>query len=339
MVEGKQSCDEGREVALDVADEAGFEVQSQGQGVRLHLVRQGIIAAPYEDSDEDGVDSVERKLMEFANKEVDPAVSLRVAKGRKLLAESGILDDLKLMRKAHIPCSNSSANARPPPRAKGARPESVPAERLASGIASRRLPADVVRRRKISPFYDRAAEESGIRDPRFTHQSAQRLTRPLPHHVRCGGPTSLRKPIEPSLDESVYTGHAFAGPATNIRPASAPPERVRLDMEALRAFNVAVSRGERPNLSIEEMALEEDVPSGDELQTSKMHKTSTGLSSIDLLTAPEFEHIPIDKLIPSLFGSDVLQRPHRGLLEIASKKLVEGKHAKVRSWPRKPFVP
>ena len=101
--------DSGRSVALDIADEAGFEVQSQGREVRQDLVRKGIIAAPYVDSDDDEDVALERKLMEFANKEVDPAVSLRVAQGRQLLAESGILDDLVQMRQAHKPRPRTAA--------------------------------------------------------------------------------------------------------------------------------------------------------------------------------------------------------------------------------------
>lgn len=324
--------DSGRSVALDIADEAGFEVQSQGREVRQDLVRKGIIAAPYVDSDDDEDVALERKLMEFANKEVDPAVSLRVAQGRQLLAESGILDDLVQMRQAHKPRPRTAAHIRPP-RTQATRADSaVHSQRPAPRTTSRRLPAHVVRRRKISPLYNRTVEESGERDPRFTEESARRLTTPLPRSVRHSGQHSLKQSTLFELDESVYTGHAFAGALHNIRPASAPPERVRLDMGALRAFNEAVQRGERPSFTHEEEELcGEEVLSEDDAQTSKTPtRTRTGLSSIDLLTAPEFEHIPIDRLIPSLFGNDVLQRPHRGLLELASKKLIEGKHAKVR---------
>jgi hypothetical protein len=325
-----------RGVTLDVADEEGFEVQSQHR--MEALVSKGIIAAPYVDSDEgDEVgegDALERKLMEFASKEVNPAVGLRVAKGRQVLTESGILDDLVRMRHAHKPRPSTASHTRPP-RAQGARPGSaVPSQRAASGTAVRRLPAHVVRRRKLSPMYSRLAEENATLKTPFTGDSIRRLMRPLSHHVNHSRPQSQRKPVRSDLDESVYTGHAFAGRTPNLRPASAPPERVRLDMHALRSFNEAVKRGERPAMSFEDETLEEELPSDisrqqDVKNNKSLPATANGLTSIDMLTAPEFEHIPLEKLIPSLFGSEAVQRPHRGLLQLASKKLVEGKHAKV----------
>ena len=324
-------------VTLDIADEEGFEVQSQHRVEAL--VSKGIIAAPYVDSDDgDEVgerDALARKLLEFASKEVDPAVGLRVAKGRQVLTESGILDDLVRMRHAHKPRPRTASHTRPP-RAEAARPESaVPSQRAASGSAARRLPSHVVRRRKMSPMYSRFAEENDTNlKSTFNGDSIRRLTRPLSHHVNHSRPESQGKPVRPDLDESVYTGHAFAGRTQNLRPASAPPERVRLDMHALRSFNEAVARGERPEMSFENEKLEEELPSDilrqqDVKVSRSLPGTANGLTSIDMLTAPEFEHIPLERLIPSLFGSEVVQRPHRGLLQLASKKLVEGKHAKV----------
>ena len=216
-------------------------VNSQLSAARRQLVAQGIITAPYEDSDEEENlphrARMERDLRKFAKNEVNPAMSLKVAQGRKMLAESGILDDLLQMRVA-----KQQRPATAQPRTISAQPVARPAS------AARRLPSDVVRRREISPLYNQTWQEQHAHDPRFSSKSVQSLTRPLPHRMsvnkahKANPRNTVRSQIRVAstpaqLDESVYTGHAFAGTQRDIRPASAPPGGLKLDFEALRRFS------------------------------------------------------------------------------------------------------
>jgi len=333
-------------VSLNPVAHDGLVVQKHSQAVnsqlsaaRRQLVAKGIIAAPYEDSNEEENlpqrVRMERDLRKFAKKEVNPAMSLKVVQGRKMLAESGILDDLLQMRVA-----KQQRPATAQPRTISAQPVARPAS------AARRLPSDVVRRREISPLYNQTWQEKHAHDPRFTSKSVQSLTRPLPHRMslnkahKANPRNTVRSQIrvastQAQSDESVYTGHAFAGTQRDIRPASAPPGGLKLDFEALRRFNEAIARGEiQADVTFEVSEMEEESDSGVDPAPSVPQKTSPakrwgGFSKVEMLTAPEFEHVPISKLMPSLFGDDVVMRPHRGLLELASKKLVESKHVKV----------
>jgi hypothetical protein len=336
-------------VSLNPVAHDGLVVQRHSQPVNSRLseqhrqlVAQGIIAAPYEDSNEEenlplGA-QMERDLRKFAKNEVNPAMSLKVAQGRKMLAESGILDDLLQMRVA-----KQQRPATAQPRTISSQPAAKPAS------AARRLPSDVVRRREISPLYNQTWQEQHAHDPRFTSESVQSLTRPLPHRTpvnKAHKANPLRNAVRSQIrvasiqaqsDESVYTGHAFAGTQrdSDIRPASAPPGGLKLDFEALRRFNEATARGEiQADMTFEVSEREEETASDVDPAPSVPQKTSPakrwgGFSKVEMLTAPEFEHVPISKLVPSLFGEEAVMRPHLGLLELASKKLVEGKHVKV----------
>ena len=337
------------EVSLNPVAHDGLVVQRHSQPVasppqaaRQHLVSQGLIAAPFVDDDEEEDlphrARMERDLQQFAKKEVNPPTALKVAHGRKMLAESGILDDLRQMRVANQ-TRPASAQTRPVSAQAVGRP----------ATATRRLPSDVVRRREISPLYNQTWQEQHASDPRFTGKTVESLTRPLPHRMppprmpanRNSTARPVKRPArsqvrgastESQLDESVYTGHAFAGTQPDIRPASAPPGEMKLDFEALRKFNDAVARGETwADVTHETLEDATDVdPSPSAPQKTSPAKRWGGFSDVEMLTAPEFEHIPIGKLVPTLFSDDVMLRPHRGLLELASKKLVEGKHVKVR---------
>jgi len=330
----------GHGVVLDIETQDGFVVQSQSTA-----------RPPAENwSDREGEEDEDRKelefqLRQFAQKEVHPEMGLRIVKGRMLLSDSGILDELIQMRQARQPLPSrqaqrpSTTTAQNQSTVTRGRPSSAAAHCLPAGAVTR-VPSHVARKRMISPLYNPIWEGTNVRDTRFTSESLQSLTRPLPHRM-----PSKRAPhayvrtssTDSQLDESVYTGHAFAGYGQDIRPASAPPGKVQLDMDALQSFNEAVARGEmRADLTFEIGPLEEENVSSDD---AEIHHEATGqsmpaplgeggISSLDFLTAPEWQHIPIDQLMPTLFGNDVVQRPHRDLLELASKKMIEGKHVK-----------
>jgi hypothetical protein len=304
-------------------------LERQPSEARPDLVARGLIAEPYDDSTDEEerpqtTASIDSQLQLFLQKDVHPAIGLKVAQGRKMLAESGVLDDLLQMRNAHCPRAVTTHHR------KAAHTGSKPIcqaqnDRRRPASAARRLPSHVVRQRELSPLYNQAWQEKNVGDPRFTINSIDSLTQPLQHRMPPKKPARSQASTtstDSQLDDSVYTGHAFAGRSHDVRPASAPPGGVKLDFEALHRFNEAVARGEiTGDVTFDELTEEDGVQSSSHVKH--------GLSHIDMLTAPEFEHIPINQLMPSLFGNEVVQRPHRGTLELAGRKLVEGKHAKV----------
>jgi hypothetical protein len=287
---------------------------------RPELVTKGLIAAPFPDSDEEedftnGLTGLTHQLKQFARSEVHPAVSLKVARGRQLLAESGILEDLKQMRQVHRPrpVSAQAQKTRGPQHV--ARPATAKSHNREKP-ASSRLPVHVERKRKISPLYNESWQSTHAQLSRFTNKSMQSLSRPLAHRIpakKQGGISSA-----PELDDS---GHAFGPRKPDIRPASAPPDGVRLDMDVLRRFSES-EQGTIPTPGVSSNIVS---PS---LLNSHQSFAAAGLSSLDMLTAKEFANIPIQKLIPTLFSEDVVQKPHLGQLWKASQAMVENKQAK-----------
>lgn len=376
----------GGVVSVDPVIHDGLVVQSQSENVRRQrmddLVGAGLIARPYESSSDEEVEAVmmnsakiERQMQEFIRKEVNPEMGLRVAKGRKLLAESGILDDLLQMRQAQkerpATAIRRTSHKERPATAVGLNDKeydkSIFRQLLdtKTGLAmtmlstGHQVPSHIVRQR-MSPLFNQTWQDTNAREHRCTTRTIQSLTRPLPHRIPSRPATALHRGRKNSFDtpsdDSIYwDGHAFAGRGPDIRPASAAQGRLKLDFDALRKFNEANARGEIPDditsddyTNYLEQVEEASTPSNFQTPSSEeiydlsridMHKSSSptqmngGLTSLDMLTAPEFEHIPIDQLMPTMFGLDVVQRPHRGLLELASKKLVEGNHAKVLYFP------
>ena len=216
---------------------------------------------------------------------------IKIARGRTLLAESGILDGLLAMRQRIRPASAMSTFA------------TAPAQRRPVSAASHGGLSTGVHDSVTLPVKNTSHNASAGRDHKGGKASFDRLSRSLPGRVRArAAECALTQANPENVPNACHFRHANAreGEKSEVRPMSAFSKIEQLHYDSHRTFELSEKSGGRPLLERSRRAFKSNDRSGKrDGKGNHRRQDNTGNSSfLHLLTAPELKQIPICELLP-----------------------------------------